>query len=210
MIKHVFLDFNGTLINDIDLCLDLLNEFLNDQNKPSISKQRYKEIFTFPIKDYYRAAGIDFNIESYESLAIKFIQKYQPASLKCGLFDCVVPTLKKLKEKNIKIYLLSASEKHNLTEQCISYDIAKYFDAILGIDNIHAESKTKIGIDYIKNNKIDVNEAVFIGDTLHDFETANAMNISCRLVKCGHQDVARLKKANVKIYDDISGILEEI
>ena len=210
MIKHVFLDFNGTLINDIDLCLDLLNEFLNDQNKPSITKQRYKEIFTFPIKDYYRAAGIDFNIESYESLAIKFIKKYQPASLKCGLFDCVVPTLKKLKEKNIKIYLLSASEKHNLTEQCISYDIAKYFDAILGIDNIHAESKTKIGIDYIKNNKIDVSEAVFIGDTLHDFETANAMNISCRLVKCGHQDVARLKRANVKIYDDISGILEEI
>ncbi len=210
MIKHVFLDFNGTLINDIDLCLDLLNEFLNDQNKPSITKQRYKEIFTFPIKDYYRAAGIDFNIESYESLAIKFIKKYQPASLKCGLFDCVVPTLKKLKEKNIKIYLLSASEKHNLIEQCISYDIAKYFDAILGIDNIHAESKTKIGIDYIKNNKIDVNEAVFIGDTLHDFETANAMNISCRLVKCGHQDLDRLKKANVKIYDDISGILEEI
>ena len=210
MIKHVFLDFNGTLIDDIDLCLDLLNEFLNDQNKPSITKEKYKEVFTFPIKDYYLASGIDFNIESYESLAIKFIKKYQPASLKCGLFDCVVPTLKKLKEKGVKVYLLSASEKNNLIEQCISYDIAKYFDAILGIDNIHAESKTKIGLDFIKENNINPNEAIFVGDTLHDFEVANAMNISCRLVSCGHQSVDRLKQAGVKIYNDISGILEEI
>ena len=210
MIKHVFLDFNGTLIDDIDLCIDLLNEFLIGQGKNPVTKQRYKEIFTFPIKDYYEAAGIDFNIESYESLSIKFIKKYQPASLKCGLFKAVVPTLKKLKENGVKVYLLSASEKNNLIEQCISYDIAKYFDAILGIDNIHAESKTKIGIDFIKNNKINPSEAIFVGDTLHDYEVANAMNISCRLVSCGHQSVDRLKKAGVVIYSDISGILEEI
>ena len=210
MIKHVFLDFNGTLINDLDLCLDLLNEILIGQNKKTVTKEEYKEIFTFPIKDYYSAAGVDFNIESYESLAIKFIKKYQPASLKCGLFECIVPTLKELKEKGVKVYLLSASEKNNLTEQCISYDIAKYFDAILGIDNIHAESKTKIGIDFIKNNNINPKEAIFVGDTLHDYEVANAMNIDCRLVSCGHQSVNRLKKAGVKIYSDISGILEEI
>ncbi len=210
MIKHVFLDFNGTLIDDIDLCIDLLNEFLIGQGKKPVTKEQYKEIFTFPIKDYYKAAGIDFNIESYESLAIKFINKYQPASLKCGLFKCVLPTLKKLKENGVKVYLLSASEKNNLLEQCISYDIAKYFDAILGIDNIHAESKTKIGIDFIKNNNIDVNEAIFVGDTLHDLEVANAMGISCRFVSCGHQSTNRLKKAGIRIYDDISGILEEL
>ena len=33
MIKHVFFDFNGTIINDLDLCFNLLNEFLEEQGK---------------------------------------------------------------------------------------------------------------------------------------------------------------------------------
>ena len=33
MEKHIFFDFNGTIINDIDLCLDLLNQILTKQNK---------------------------------------------------------------------------------------------------------------------------------------------------------------------------------
>ena len=30
MEKHIFFDFNGTIINDIDLCLDLLNQILEN------------------------------------------------------------------------------------------------------------------------------------------------------------------------------------
>ena len=53
MIKHIFLDFNGTLLDDLDLCLDLLNWMLKDQNKPIVKKDKYKNIFTFPVKNYY-------------------------------------------------------------------------------------------------------------------------------------------------------------
>lgn len=209
MLKHIFFDFNGTLINDVDLCLDLLNKLLKSQNKPFVDMERYKNIFTFPIKKYYEAAGIDFNIESYESLAIKFIDEYQPKSLLCGLYPCVIETLKQLKAKGLKLYILSASEKNNLIEQCIHYDIAKYFDAILGIDNIEAKGKTDIAIEFVNNNHIKKDEAIFIGDTLHDYEVSKAMNIGCRLVSCGHQSKNVLKAANVKIYDDIYGLMEE-
>ena len=42
MVKHVFLDFNGTLLDDLDLCLELLNWMLKDQNKPLVEKNKYK------------------------------------------------------------------------------------------------------------------------------------------------------------------------
>ncbi len=210
MIKHVFFDFNGTIINDLDLCFNLLNEFLEEQGKEKVTKERYKDIFRFPIKEYYRLAGIDFDIESYESLSIKFINKYQPASLKCGLYKAVVPTLQKLNELGIKCYIISASEKHNLYEQCESYDIVKYFVDILGIENIHAKSKVDIAVNYIKEKNLNKDEVVFIGDTLHDVEVAKAMGAKPLLVSCGHQSVNVLKAANVKIYDDVSGVLEEI
>ena len=49
MIKHVFFDFNGTLLDDVNLCLDLLNYLLKGQNKETKDIETYKSIFTFPI-----------------------------------------------------------------------------------------------------------------------------------------------------------------
>lgn len=210
MIKHIFFDFNGTLINDVDLCLELLNNLLKSQNKPMVDINRYKKIFTFPIIKYYEAAGIDFNIESFDSLAIKFINEYQPRSLECGLYDCVINTLEELKNKNINLYILSASEINNLMAQCKHYKIDGYFTKILGIDNIHAGSKVDIAKDYIKKSNINPNEAIFIGDTLHDFEVAEAMGVSARLVSCGHQSIDVLKQAGVTIYEDISDVIKEV
>ena len=76
MYKDIFLDFNGTIINDLDLCVELLNVFLKEQGKNELSIDEYKHVFKFPIRQYYMDAGIDFNIESYESLAIRFIRAY--------------------------------------------------------------------------------------------------------------------------------------
>ena len=206
MEKHIFFDFNGTIINDIDLCLELLNEILIKQNKPIVSMERYKNIFTFPIKDYYIAAGVDFNIESYESLAKWFISVYQPASMKCGLFEGIVDTFKLLKDKGYNLYILSASERNNLIEQCENYDIVKYFVDILGIDNIHAASKVNIAIDYMKEHNINGEDVLFIGDTLHDLEVAEAMKAKCMLVSCGHQSKEVLAKGNVEILESINDL----
>ena len=48
--KYIFLDFNGTIINDVQLCLDLLNEILRSQGKRELNIEEYKNVFTFPVK----------------------------------------------------------------------------------------------------------------------------------------------------------------
>ena len=206
MIKHIIFDFNGTIINDVELCLDLLNEILVGQGKTPVSLERYREVFKFPIKQYYIDAGVDFNIESFESLADKFIKKYQPKSFSCGLYDGTVETIKYLRAKGIKTYILSASERNNLLEQCEKYNICNLFDAILGIDDIHARGKVDIAVEYMKKANINPDEVLFIGDTLHDYEVSRAINCQCYLVSCGHQSIDILRKANVKILSKISDL----
>lgn len=210
MIKHIFFDFNGTLINDVDLCLELLNNLLSEQKKPSVDINKYKEIFTFPIKDYYIAAGIDLQMNSFDDLSIKFINEYQPRSLECGLFSDVIPTIKKLKAESIHTYILSASEKNNLVEQCKFYNLLPLFDEILGIDNIHAGGKVSLALDFMKKTNINPNEALLIGDTIHDYEVARAIGVECRLVSTGHQSINVLKKANAKIYSTLHEAVEEV
>lgn len=208
MIKHVFFDFNGTIIDDVDLCINLLNEILIRHKKPIVTKEKYKSIFTFPIKKYYELAGVDFNIESFDYLAVDFIEKYQPASYKCKLYDGSIETFKYLRNKGISTYILSASEKNNLMLQCDNFGITQYFDSILGIDNIHASSKIDIAREFMRTSNLNADEILFVGDTLHDYEVAKAMGVKCILVSCGHQAVDVLNKSGVKIINTIADLKE--
>ena len=42
MYKYVFFDFNGTILDDVDLCLNLLNEMLSLKGHNPVSKERYR------------------------------------------------------------------------------------------------------------------------------------------------------------------------
>ena len=208
MIKNIFFDFNGTIIDDVDLCLDLLNQILSKQNKRTLNKDEYKHVFKFPIKQYYLDAGVDFNNESYEELSSWFINEYQPKSFHCGLYPNSREIFEYLKSKGYHLYILSASKVNNLQEQANIYDITKYFDAILGIDNIFAASKVQIAKDYIKANNINPKETIFIGDTLHDELVAKEIKAIPLLVDCGHQARDVLAAANVKILHSIADLKE--
>jgi phosphoglycolate phosphatase len=51
---------------------------------------------------------------------------------------------------------------------------------------------------------------VMIGDTLHDFDTAQAMGTDCILAAIGHQSEADLKKAGVPVvtaFSQLRGLL---
>ena len=204
MIKHIFFDFNGTIINDVDLCLDLLNEILRRHGKKELSKEEYKDVFKFPVKQYYIDAGVDLTQDSFEDLSKWFINEYQPKSFECGLYENSVECFKYLKEKGYKLYILSASEKNNLLQQTDIYDITKYFEAVLGIDNIYAASKVVIAQNYIKEHNINPNEVLFIGDTLHDVEVARTIGAKPMLVSCGHQSKNILTKGHVLILESIA------
>lgn len=208
MIKHLFIDFNGTLLDDIDLCLQLLNKMLKDQNKELVDIKRYKEIFTFPVKNYYVKAGIDFNIESFESLAVKFMDEYVLEYVKCKLFDGVIDTLEFLKSKGLKLYILSASKQSILDEQCEYFGLDTHFDKIIGIKTIYANSKEDVAKEFMDKSGINKEEALFVGDTLHDNEVANILRIKSILVSCGHQSYNVLKKANTKIVDNLNVLKE--
>ena len=100
--------------------------------------------------------------------------------------------------------LLSASSKEALEKQLEELGIAEYFDEVLGIDNIYAESKTQIALDWIRDK--DPKECLVIGDTLHDLDTAREMGVRCILVANGHQAKEVLLKETEDVVDDIREI----
>ncbi|NNG28138.1 MAG: HAD family hydrolase, partial [Ignavibacteriaceae bacterium] len=78
---HIIWDWNGTLLNDVELCAFIMNNLLRKESLPEISLKKYREIFTFPVEEYYKLAGHNFNNNSFEVLGREFMIEYEQNKL---------------------------------------------------------------------------------------------------------------------------------
>ena len=201
--KYIIFDFNGTIIDDVQLCLDLLNEMLVMENLKTFDVESYREIFTFPIIEYYKRAGFTFNNRSFKEMSEWFVKKYQPASFKCNLYPNIREEITSLKERGYKVFLLSASQIDNLLEQTDRFNITHLFDKVLGIDNIEAKSKFDIAKKYFELEKVNMKECLFIGDSTHDYEVGHNLGGDVLLLTYGHQSKKVLSSCNVPLIDSV-------
>lgn len=201
--KYVIFDFNGTIIDDVDVCIKAENhtiEHFKLDRKP-LTKDEYLRLFTFPVKDYYQRVGFDWNVYSYEEVGKYWFDWYCKLKPEYKLHDGVLELLKENKRRGIKNIVLSASSLVELQKQLEELEIAQYFDDVLGIDNIYAGSKVDIGLKWIADKKKE--DCIMIGDTLHDLQVAEKMGVDCILVCNGHQAKELLLEKTDKVVDDI-------
>lgn len=208
--KHIIWDWNGTLFNDVEVCVSIVNSLLAKRNLPPLSFEKYKEIFTFPVKDYYVTAGFDFEKESFEVVGKEWIDEYERRKHECGLSISTLPLLEKISSMKIDQSILSAYSQHTLVEVVESCGLKKYFSHLVGLDNIYASSKVKLGTELMKKLELNDGEALLIGDTTHDFDVATEIGADCILVASGHQNFKNLEQCGVPVFDSIKELLEKI
>ena len=197
MNKYIFLDFNGTVLDDIKLCLNLLNEMLYDKEKKTVTLEEYKNIFDFPIINYYIAAGFTFKGYTFEELADVFVADYARRSLtETFVFSDLEEIVKLVREMGYKVVICSASLKPMLLDQLRHAGILELFDDVIGLDNHFAASKLELAKEYVANRDVDLVNSYFIGDTTHDAEVAYACGIKPILVERGHQSRRVLSRMN--------------
>ena len=205
--RCVIWDWNGTLLDDLQLCLRLLNELLEESGCPNrYDLAAYREIFGFPVVDYYRRAGLDLEKRSFESLAADYVARYDPASFSCSLCPGAADALAALKSAGVRQVILSASELTLLKAQTEHLGVAGYFDELLGQTDCYAHGKLAVGKAGMARQDFDPAQAVMVGDTLHDAEVAAGLGTKCVLCAAGHQSRARLLTAGVPVI----GTLEEL
>jgi phosphoglycolate phosphatase len=202
-LKHIIWDWNGTLLNDVEFCKNIINRILKENNLEELTLNRYREIFTFPVQKYYEAAGLDFSKTSFEILGKDFMIEYEANKLKCNLFDGTKELLKKIKQKGIRQSILSAYKEDNLIDILKSYELTDFFDFVVGSDNIYAGGKIHLGLQLLEKLNHKGDEVLFVGDTLHDYDVAKAMGVNVVLIADGHQAKEKLSINGALVLDNI-------
>lgn len=202
-------DFNGTILDDVETGMRSVNKMLSDRGLPILnSKEDYYAHFRFPIIEYYRSLGFDFESEPYEVLAPIWVEQYLINVKNAPMCEGVFETLTRLKNAGVRQVIISATEINMLRGQLEDLGILEFFDEIRGLDNIHAASKVELAKAWRAEHKNE--KLVFIGDTTHDWETAKAIDAECYLIEGGHQSRETLESTGAKIFSNLNDACNDI
>lgn len=208
---HVFWDWNGTIIDDLKINFSVINTLLSDRKRNTISLSQYRQAFTFPIKEFYGRVGLPINNEEYEKLVSDYWALYKSKAKDIPLMVGMLEVLNMLEKNQIKQYILSASDKKMVLDQMSIYGIRELFEDVIAPQDGYAFGKIELAKQWMSKQKISTSNIIMIGDTLHDFETAEAIGIDCALVDMGHQDLNCFRHySNIRVYNDIYDLNDSV
>ena len=198
-------DFNGTILDDVETGIKSVNKLLSDRGLKQIgSVDEYTRVFCFPVRKYYENVGFDLEKESFEDIAPQWVEQYMINVRDAKIFDDVRETVLHFAALGTKQTILSATELDMLNGQLHDLGLDGLFDDVLGLDNIHAESKVAIAKRW--RDAHGSAKALLIGDSVHDFEVATAIGADCVLVARGHQSRENLEKCGAYVVSTLGEI----
>lgn len=203
-------DWNGTLLDDADYGLAIINGMLKRRGLRVPDREEHGRLFDFPVIRYYERLGFDFQKEPFEDLSHEFIDAYFADVRSCGLRPGSERLLGDLQEAGYRQMILSASRQDYLDDLVEWYGLSRFFEELLGIDTVHAPGKGNRGCDWLRESGIDPARVLLIGDTVHDAEVAGKMGIDCWLVPGGHHPRSRLAETGRPCLENLERIGSEL
>ncbi len=205
--RHIIWDFNGTLIDDAWLCVEIINEMSRERGKRPVTREQYMKEFGFPVRDFYERLGFDFSVEPFDVLAGDYIAKYDRKCRECDLHDHAVEVMKHYQECGIEQSVLSALHQTRLEALLDFFELRPLFSRVVGLDDHHAHGKTEQGKQLMAELGFASGQAVLIGDTIHDYEVAQEAGMDCILFAGGHLLERRLQSCGVPVLSSLAQLL---
>ena len=203
--RHIIWDWNGTLLDDTQAGVNAVNGMLAARGLPLIDIPAYRDVFCFPVSDFYRAIGFRLEEEDWDAMARDFHDRFL-ADTTIRLHDDALTALECFRTAGIGQSILSASEQRILGDMLASFGVAAFFDGVFGVDNLYGHSKREIGRVLLRHLSLDPASTLLIGDSLHDHEVAQDLGVDCLLIAQGHQSRARLARSGAPVLKSLAEI----
>ncbi|MBA4347423.1 MAG: phosphoglycolate phosphatase [Clostridiales bacterium] len=203
----VIWDWNGTLLDDTELCYSIANEMRLERGMSLMQGiEEYRTYFTFPVVDYYRRMGYTFETEPFENISRQFVAMYAERFPDCALQQCAKEALAAVLESRARQVLLSATGQEKLDEQVLHFGLNDYFERVIGGNNNLANGKADYARAFLRESGVHPARTLFVGDTDHDFEIASSIGCGCALITNGHQTREHLALLGATLVDSLCDI----
>jgi phosphoglycolate phosphatase len=185
-IRAVCWDWNGTLLDDAEICREVMNSVLRDHGLELFADlEAYRSVFRFPIRDFYASVGL--GEDRFVSAATAYLEMLAVRVGEARLHEDAHATLSALHEFGIRQILASATVTDALSRQMAPHGVGDPFEEVLSIDDPYRASKHDVIAGWLTTSGLAAKDLLVIGDTNHDREIADDLGAEFVHFDGGHQ-----------------------
>ena len=191
MKKLAIFDFDGTLFDSIGDVVVCFNKTLTIHGFPTLTRDEYIPCLGGNIDDIIsKVLGDNNNPKNLEKIKKTYLNLYNASKKELTVpFKDSHETLKRLQENNILLAINSNRLNFSLNEFADKFFPDIDFVLIEGHDTVNPSKPDPFGVyKIIDKVKVDLDETVYIGDSITDIKTAQNAGIDCVIVEWGYGD----------------------
>ncbi|MCD7954330.1 MAG: HAD family hydrolase [Lachnospiraceae bacterium] len=188
--RLVIFDMDGTILNTLDDLADSLNFALRKSALPERSRDEVRSFVGNGIRKLIeRSVPEETSPETQEQVFADFTEHYRKHCMdKTRPYDGITDLLRALKERNIKTAVISNKADYAV-QKLSEHFFEGVFDSVAGekpgVRKKPAPDSVNVVLEQLK---IDRTDAVYIGDSDVDIQTAANAGVDCILVSWGFRD----------------------
>jgi phosphoglycolate phosphatase-like HAD superfamily hydrolase len=197
-VRHLVWDWNGTLLDDLDLVVAATNASLASVGGPRITADEHRRDFCRPLSRYYsNVLGRQVTTDEFGQLDRAFHAAYR-----AGLADCrlTADALVAIGSWSGSQSLLSMFFHHELVPVVRRHGLVEHLRRVDGLrDPVGGGSKAPHLRAHLEALSIRGDECVLIGDSVDDAEAATAVGARIVLYAGGITEAGRLRATGLPV-----------
>ncbi len=188
MIRNLLLDWSGTLADDLGPVLSATNAIFRHYGRAEFTLEEFREKFRLPFSGFYTELLPEATDEGLEALYERFfLGLNDDVELLPGALDF----LDYCRKTSRRIFLLSTIKASHFELQATRLGVRGHFDhAYVAIK----DKREKIR-EILVTHSLDPAETAFVGDMVHDIETAHHGGVLSIAVLTGFDPAEKLLPA---------------
>ena len=185
MLRNLLLDWSGTLVDDMPPVIGATNFVLEKYGRPPLTRDEFRRQFRLPFTEFYEEYLPDVPLPELDAAFHgHFVQIQDDVTPLPGLYEF----LDFCRESGRRLFLLSSMKREHFEVQSEKLGLAHYYEhPYVGV----LDKRAKIG-DILETHGLARGETAFVGDMIHDVETARHGGVMSIAVLTGYDSIEKL------------------
>jgi len=179
MFRNLIFDWSGTLVDDLAPVLEATNAVLGKFGVPPLDREGFRRRFRLPYPEFYAEILPAVPLDALEA---HFRTAFNAARTPTTVLPHAREKLEWCAAHGIRCFVLTSMDSAAFEHQLHAFGLSHFFESTYS----GVLDKREVIHRILTNHHLDPSETAFVGDMVHDMETARHGGVSSIAVLTGY------------------------